>query len=57
MFYYQWGGVHPPAYHIVERCPVCGSKRVTIVRGFPDVDEQNAAARELVTGKAGRDNG
>jgi|HubBroStandDraft_4_1064222.scaffolds.fasta_scaffold00070_64 hypothetical protein len=40
MFYYQYGGTFRPASHIVERCPVCGSKRVKMTgRKFHDVEE------------------
>ena len=40
LFYYQHGSKAPPD-HILECCPICGSKRIRPIRKFPDLDEQS----------------
>ena len=38
LFYYQHGNTGA-AGALVNRCPVCGCKRVLLIRAFPPVDE------------------
>ena len=38
LFYYQHGCASS-ATMLVERCPVCGSRRVELIRAFPPVEE------------------
>ena len=44
LFYYVHG-LRP--CHLIQRCPVCGSKRLRLTRRFPGINETDGAAESF----------